>query len=218
VNTQRNPDGSFDPLRRWPWPRFPLSAVLLLASNFLPLIGVIWWEWSPFLVLALYWSENVAVGVTSALKMLWCTGGTAKERISTAGFFTVHYGLFTFIHGIFVLALGGFLGKEYYGAADAQYSPWLIGGTAVALIASHAYDFIQDFLLEGRGRKLGPGSHMWRPYPRMIVLHVTIVLGVFAALFLGASWAVIALLVVLKTILDLALQLGLREKEEKLWR
>ncbi|WP_145062317.1 DUF6498-containing protein [Adhaeretor mobilis] len=210
MNTQRNSDGRFDAIRSWPWPWFPPSAALLLVSNFLPLIGVIWWEWSPFLVLALYWAENVAVGVTTALKMLWCTGGEAKERIASAGFFAMHYGIFTLVHGIFVLALGGFVGKEYYGAAGAQYSPWLIGTTALALVASHAYDFIQEFLIEGRGRHLGPGSHMWRPYPRMLVLHVAIVLGVFLAMVVGASWPVIALLVVLKTILDLVLQLVMR--------
>lgn len=208
--TTRNADGSFDAFRQWPWPRFPPSAALLLFSNFLPLVGVILWEWSPFIILLLYWLENVAVGVTTALKIFLCQGGDMKERAGTGGFFALHYGIFTLVHGVFVFALGGFLGKQYYGGKIWENNWWLLGLTAISLVGSHAFDFIYDYLWEGRGRQLSPNQLMWRPYPRMLVLHVTIVLGVFLAMAIGGSWPVIALLVVLKTVVDVVLQLVLR--------
>src|SRR2546428_6743265 len=88
--------------------RLPPSAFVLVATNLIPLIGVLLHDWTVFQVLLLYWCENVVVGVFNVLRML-----SAQPRSSLAWaaklflipVFTFHYGMFTLVHGIFVLAL-----------------------------------------------------------------------------------------------------------------
>jgi Family of unknown function (DUF6498) len=44
------------------------SAWALVAANVLPLVGVLLWGWSAFDIVALYWVENVIIGVITSLK------------------------------------------------------------------------------------------------------------------------------------------------------
>ena len=80
----------------------------ILAVNAIPLIGVLAFGWSVFEVLFLYWFENVAIGATHAIRMEISTrtNAVAGGR-STTTFFMLHYGLFTFVHGVFVITLFG---------------------------------------------------------------------------------------------------------------
>src|SRR2546428_9687305 len=90
--------------------RWPPSAVFLLLANAAPLAGVLLHHWTVFAVVLLYWCENVIVGGFNVLRML-----VAKPQESLAWlgkaflipFFCVHYGMFTFLHGVLVFALFG---------------------------------------------------------------------------------------------------------------
>ena len=184
----------------------PPSLLLILAANVVPLLVVVFAQWSVFVILALYWIENVTVGVVTFLKMTTCRGGDQGPRkFGLAGFFAIHYGFFTLVHGIFVLALGGFAGESDYAPSDIKTNWRLFGLAAACIVATHLFSYGYDFLRHGEGREKSAGQIMWRPYPRMVVLHVTIILGAFATIALGAAWPVIAILVLLKTILDLAM-------------
>lgn len=52
---------------------FRASTVMLIASNVLPLVGVLLWGWSTFNIVVLYWLENLMVGVINILKMIVCS-------------------------------------------------------------------------------------------------------------------------------------------------
>ena len=91
------------------------------------------WGWSTFEIVALYWLENVIIGVFNALKLITCSPGEvaireAAERMEKAGdpsnfpasagcvhgiklflvpFFIIHYGGFCAGHGFFVFMLLG---------------------------------------------------------------------------------------------------------------
>jgi hypothetical protein len=90
--------------------RVPPSAYVLLATNLIPLVGIALHNWTVFQVLLLYWCENVVVGGFNVLRML---AAQPKSEVMWASklflipFFCVHYGMFTFVHGMFVLALFG---------------------------------------------------------------------------------------------------------------
>jgi hypothetical protein len=47
----------------------PAAIVALLVTNAIPLIGVIFWGWSLFAILLLYWIENGIVGAINVLKI-----------------------------------------------------------------------------------------------------------------------------------------------------
>ncbi len=88
-----------------------LDRALAVASAVVIAWGVLALGWSPFVVMMLFWFENVVIGVLNVAKIL-VTGvrlGMAGVigGIAMSAFFTVHYGLFTAVHGMFVVLLFG---------------------------------------------------------------------------------------------------------------
>ena len=59
------------------------SVLSLLLVNALPLVGVLFFGWSAFDVVILYWTENVVIGLINVLKMLTCWPAplSADERM-----------------------------------------------------------------------------------------------------------------------------------------
>ena len=84
------------------------SALALLLANAVPLLGVVFSHWTVFSVVLLYWCENVVVGAFNVLRMLCAQPRNAPlwaGKLFLIPFFMVHYGMFTFVHGIFVFTL-----------------------------------------------------------------------------------------------------------------
>src|SRR6266516_2465912 len=50
--------------------RWPPSVIPLLLVNAIPLVGVLAHHWTVFVVLLLYWCENVVVGAFNVLRMV----------------------------------------------------------------------------------------------------------------------------------------------------
>lgn len=195
----------------------PTRLLTLLAYTALPLVGVLLlgWDWRE--IVLLYWLENISLGVAMVIMMLRSAdapGGDDPAHIgelrvngrlmrgpgagrALAGFFALHYGVFTLVHGVFVLLLvaGVFL------PAMSEPSPvnwlsalavWLVGGTAQVLAARFGP------LPERRGQRL-----MLSAYPRMIVLHVSVILGIVLIASLDWPAAAAILLIALHAVVDL---------------
>jgi hypothetical protein len=198
------------------------SALVLLAANLVPLYGVLFLGWSAFSLLVLFWAENVIIGVLNALRMLLANpaeGTLWGAKLFMVPFFCVHYGAFTMGHGIFVFALFG--GKEYEGltkgfwptdaAAHAIVANGLVLPLAV-LAASHLFSFGWNYLWRGEFRSADLAKLMTQPYARIVVLHLTIILGGFVAMTLGSPLWALLLLLTLKIGIDLAAHLKERRK------
>jgi hypothetical protein len=210
--------------------QLPTSALLLVISNLLPLIGVIWWGWNAYLLVLLFWCENVVVGVFNILRMVTANGGGLGGQLSKVfliPFFTFHYGMFTFVHGIFVVAMfsGGF-GTGTSGATSslpASAGPGSLlavvteairshhlGWPLLALVLSHGFSFATNYIGSGEYRRITAPELMGRPYGRIIALHVTILIGGFLALATNSHWAAMAILVAMKIAMDLKAHLAER--------
>jgi hypothetical protein len=193
-----------------------LDRALAVASAVVIAWGVLALGWSPFVVMMLFWFENVVIGVLNVAKIL-VTGvrlGTAGVigGIAMSAFFTVHYGLFTAVHGMFVVLLfGGELGR---GAMDgglagaaaamlgyllAERDGWL---AALAIVLVHLSGLLQWL---ARTREAPPALKeiMGAPYGRIVVLHVTLIASGFLVQALKAPVAGALLLVALKLGYDL---------------
>ena len=188
----------------------PISAWVLVAANLVPLAGVLWWDWSVFALLALFWMENVVLGVLFALRMLCADPSDPAMwlgKLFLIPFFCVHYGMFTAVHGMFVFLLFGgdkaaMQNLELLEAAvraTERYDLWLPIGV---LVASHAFSFVWNYLYRGEYRRAELKRLMAKPYGRVAVLHVAIILGGFGTALLGSPLWALVLLVVLKTALD----------------
>ena len=197
--------------------RVPPSAYVLLATNLIPLVGIALHNWTVFQVLLLYWCENVVVGGFNVLRML---AAQPKSEVTWAGklflipFFCVHYGMFTFVHGMFVVALFG--GNKFGGLSGAALVSAVRGAgltlPVAALVASHGFSFFHNYLGGGEYQRVFLPQLMFRPYGRIVVLHLTVLLGGFFVMALGQPVAAIVLLVALKTAIDLGAHLRERVK------
>ena len=188
----------------------PFSAFVLLGANTVPLFGVLFFDWSVFSILFLYWFENIAVGVFNILKMLFANAeepNTQASKFFLIPFFTFHYGMFATVHGVFVLSLfgGGFTGRGFPTAATFAHAVQAAGIAPAAwgLALSHGVSFAFNYIGTGEYKSALVPALMFRPYGRVMVLHIVILGGGFLVTLFGSPLIPLALLVVLKTGLDL---------------
>jgi hypothetical protein len=194
----------------------PASALVLIGANLVPLVGVLAFGWTVFSILLLYWAENVVIGGVNVLRMAFAQPQSQlanMAKLFLIPFFVVHYGGFATVHGIFILALFGPHGaaagvRALPSAVEAQG----IGLGVLAIAASHAFSFVRNYLMSGEYRRAAPYVMMFQPYARVMILHVTILIGGFLAQALGAPTVALVLLVVLKIGVDLAAHLAERQK------
>jgi hypothetical protein len=198
-----------------PW---RLSAIALLIANSVPLVGVLAFQWTVFPILLLYWCENVVVGIYNVLRMIFAEPEQPVMWVVKAfliPFFTVHYGGFTMIHGMFVMMM--FSGAP--GAArmtPASILPAVraadVGFGIAALVLSHGISFVHNYLMGGEYRRTNPVALMMRPYGRVMVMHITIIAGGALVMALHSAVPALVVLIALKTGIDLAAHHAERRK------
>ena len=183
------------------------SVLALLAGNLFPVAGVILFGWNVFLLLVLFWMENLVVGLYTVLKMLFVSRDNASwaARVSATVFFCVHYGLFTSVHGVFVFVVFG--GDTIFAPETASIWDTLmgyqLGWGALALFASHGVSFLHNYLGSGENKHSNLSGLMQQPYGRVVILHLTIIFGGFFVMILGSPVFGLLFLVVLKTVIDI---------------
>jgi len=193
---------------------FPLIA--LLAANALPLVGVLFFGWDAFSIVLLYWSENVVVGFYNVLKMAFVKVDHPIEHIGKLfmiPFFTIHYGMFTFVHGVFVMALFGRDSRGFPSPFQVNLSPSMYLAFA-CLFISHGISFINNYFYKGERNRTNLGKLMGQPYGRIVVLHIAILFGAFLTMALGSPVGILLILVLLKTVIDVKLHLRERRKNK----
>lgn len=200
------------------------AVAALIAANAIPLIGVLVLGWSVWNILVIYWLENGIVGAFNVLKMARAEGtaagpgptflvtgqpATSMSKLGLIPFFVMHYGIFWFVHGIFVLTLPAFLSlSPGSGGPGMSLEAGPVILAALALAVSHGLSYWWNFLRGGEYQRATPTSLMFAPYRRLIALHLTIIFGAMAVMFTGAPVTAVAILVGIKTLLDLGLHLA----------
>ena len=195
------------------------AVVALIVANLVPLIGVLFFGWSVWNILIVYWLENGIVGGFNVLKMAVAAGpatppdGTRSNRPAAGNskatlipFFVIHYGIFWVVHGIFVFTLPFLFTEEPASASGVNPGAILLAGIALAL--SHGVSFWWNNLHGGEYRRVSAAQLMFAPYGRLLALHMTIILGAVAIGTTGAQSAAVAILVAIKLAIDLGLHLA----------
>lgn len=195
------------------------SVIALLASNTLPLFGVLFFDWDIAAIVVLYWSENLIIGAYNIAKMI-TVGGAAG--VAQSLFFLIHYGGFCAVHGLFIQSL---LLETPDLMADQSWpfflvfvellvdvcaqmfaiapTSWIVAFIGLAI--SHGYSFVTNFLQGGEYREATAQKLMAAPYKRIMVMHVAIIAGGFGILALGEPTILLLVLVGLKTAMDVVL-------------
>ena len=194
----------------------PLLA--LIAANVIPLFGTVFWDWNAFNIVFLYWAENLAIGFYTILKIAFLNVPDPAERRSLREFFvklclilpfTIHYGGFTAIHRLAVLA---FFEKEKAGLAMSPH----MTGALVALFLSHGVSFVRNYLIKREYASVNLLKLMITgPYSRIVVMHIAVFVGGFVTMTLGSSLGLLVVLIVLKTAIDAKLHLREHKKAQR---
>jgi hypothetical protein len=196
----------------------PWTILAVVAGNAVPLLGVLLAGWSVLTILVLYWLESAVVGVFNVAKIAAARGPAPASYsgpthpAAVAVFFSIHYGMFWVVHGVFAIMLGIGAGGGFDPSGLLLALPWLV--------AVHAYDHVVEYRGKQEHLRVSPAEQLFRPYGRVIAMHVAVLGGSFllqGAAFgsafgllgegggggrAGAGVGAIALLVVVKTAFD----------------
>lgn len=196
------------PERPEPGSKIPVSGYVLILANLVPVVGVLIFDWSAFDVVILFWAENVVIGVLNVFRMWLCATDEIVARVGLSVFFSFHYGMFTFVHGVFVFSL---FNQDRIGLAAAAGEPAAmietmlalnLGIPLLALALSHLYSFIWNYLGKGEYLTTTLTQLMKRPYGRVVVLHISIIVGGFLVMLLGSPAYALLILIAIKTTFD----------------
>lgn len=175
------------------------ALALILGGNLIPVFGVAFLGWDAAQILLLYWAENVVVGILTLPRILAAEGGRKDQDGSPAAtgcFFSVHYGVFCIGHLVFALGMA-----NDFARVDGQGGVWSRtfgdGGFWLAILAIallHLIGQVRDWWMKRAWREASPMMEMFRPYGRIVVLHITVLLGAWLMLALKApAWTVLLL-------------------------
>lgn len=192
-----------------------LHALLALAMNAVPVVGVLAYGWSVPTILVLFWLENVLITVAHCLRIAAHRRATRRaghwqhalvynrvERPTTLlAAYASMAGIFTFGHGIFVL-LFAFLVIPQQGGTGGYFDggEFLLGARILLLIG------LLDLGLDLPG--LRERSYAWidqataRRMSRVVTLHLGILFGAIAVSMSKAPVAMLMVLLGLKALVD----------------
>lgn len=175
------------------------SVAVLVAVNLWPLSQVLVGVWRPGDVLVVFWLENVVVWFWTIVRILTARGappevgatrvkGSRRGPVPTGGpngcarpgmaaFFSVHYGIFTVVHGVFTAVLAGAVG------VTTNRGPYVVA--VIVLMLSHGLSTALYWFARGERDVVSPQRAMTQPYGRIVILHVVVLASCF--LLVGRS-------------------------------
>ncbi|MEI8269854.1 MAG: DUF6498-containing protein [bacterium] len=192
-----------------------ISIIALIISNLIPLYGVIFLKWDLPSIMFLYWLENFVIGITTIVKINKAQGKIRSndlrgykinntrldKKVKQNGKkalipgFIFHYGMFTFIHFIFILTIFKLPNIPLY----------YIFTVFVSMLISHFMSYKINFIDKGEYVNASPSELFTQPYRRMMIMHLTIVIGGFFVLRFGQPIYALILMIIFKIILDIYL-------------
>ncbi|NNE57440.1 MAG: hypothetical protein HKN36_04970 [Hellea sp.] len=179
------------------------SVLLLYWVNLIPVIGVLFFDWGLAIILALYWLETVFIGVLNVPKILMCRGGVFEGGISlfgnlfNAAFFSIHFGGFSYGH---LTALNHMIGvKNIFAYFTENPLFWIAIGS---LMISHIFSFWHNFLRRKEYSRRSSSEQMFKPYGRVVVMHLIIIFGGLLLMQTGSPDLLLIVLVAIKIVID----------------
>jgi hypothetical protein len=190
-----------------------------IATNFIPVVGVLFDGWAALPLLVFFWIENVLAGVVAALKALvcaWATRARQDWRESTAAIaFVPLHALFCLVHGLFIFALFALhdlirsgieprhdMDQLVRRVRDVVVAEEGMGWSIAGLVAIQAGAFLFQWLPAKGWRGSTPRAQLREAHGRMLVLHGTLLVATVPVLALGQPVLAVLALALLKSALE----------------
>ena len=185
------------------------SYIAIAMVNLGPLLGVLLGNWTPFEVVFIYWFENFIIGLFVIARMIYKPQGGLAFAIGGAIlslFFLLHYGFFCWGQGWFIFTLLGdavpqFNNQAVFSSAIEYVFSDSLRWVGLSMLLAHLIRYIQDYMAENID---SARSEMRKPYRRLIVLHIVILVGgTFAFYMPSGAFAIMLMLIVFKIFSDM---------------
>ena len=198
-----------------------INLLFVLAINAVPLVGVKYYGWSALTVVALYWVENLLVAAFTCARIAlhraltrkrghWRTGqlGTkVNEKPSGLGLFgeyaTIAF-VFTLAHGIFVGAFILIASQNHSGDPFWVISAEQLRRGVLWMSAAMTLEFIIDAATMRSRSFAWIKAYVGQRMGRVLVMHLTIIFGMWGMMATESPFAVLYVLIAIKTLWDLA--------------
>jgi len=198
-----------------------INVFFVLAVNAVPFYGAMFLHWSVSTILVLYWIENLALiamtGTRIVLHRKWTrkrghwTGapeGTGAEAGRHPNAYLVQFAapalLFTLAHGLFVIAIAAGMTHNHPNDPVWRFSLEQFRQGALSMCALIVVQLLIDL------GSLRHRSFTWlKNYvdgrmARVYILHLALIFGMIGIVFTHSPLGLLAALMLLKTIVDLA--------------
>jgi hypothetical protein len=180
------------------------SSIALIAANLVPIAGVLLMHWNLSDVMVLYWAETAVIGFWSVAKL------AVVEKLGalfTGPFFIGGFGAFMSMHFLFIY----YFFVRGLDAAGPEPSVWgalldLFGPlwpALVSLFVSHGISFFTNFLGRQEYSDADRKRLLSEPYNRIFIMHLTVIVGGWVTMLLGAPQPALLVLIALKIAADL---------------
>jgi hypothetical protein len=178
--------------------RFP-TALPVIVANSVPIVGVLALGWDLRSIMFVYWLETAVVVFYSVLKVV-AVGGPIKLLWMPAHLAV--FGVFMRFHLMMILALepssgGGLFPPDTI--RELFYRTWAAG---VGLMVSHGISFVVNFLGNGEYRRTTVNAQITAPWKRVLVMHLTTLVGAWSVMLFDAPVGALVMLAVLKIVVD----------------
>jgi len=176
-----------------------LSVVFLILMNLIPIGGVLFFDWSVYEVLFLFWAESLIIGGFNVARF-WTLYKRRNDgmMLIMIPFFCMHYGTFLLVHLTFLIA--------FFSPEDPADKVSSLGYLlpVLGLIASHAYSYSVNFIRAGEYRDASWKELMVAPYQRIFAMQATLLVGGGLVMFLGEQVIALIILVAIKIAIDIS--------------
>jgi hypothetical protein len=134
------------------------------------------------------------------------TGAMTALKFFMIPFFALHYGAFCYGH---LMAVTGFFGASARGNGLVnsleyfwQVDYWI---AVMAIVASHMYSYFANFVRGGEYRNTNLFLLMQRPYGRIVIMHIAIIIGAGFVAWLDSPLPILMILILGKICIDVRL-------------
>ena len=194
-----------------------MSSISAICINLFIIWGVLFRDWNVFNIMLLFWAENVINGVFNVIRMITAKNG-GWFKLFVVPFFCIHYGMFCFVHGVFVFAIfGANWNSAVSGPGEKLVNSYLdgsfwhnifqissgIGWTLILFAVNNLISLVKDYFRNGEYRTANLMLLMNGSYGRIIQLHIALLAGGFLTIITGSTKITIVILIIAKLLMDL---------------
>lgn len=185
-----------------------ISEKVLIVANFLPILGVLFWDWSLFNIMFLYWLESAIIGFYSILKIIKTDGirsifSVFNFLLLFIPFMAIH---FLIIFGIltYPIFIGVSIKSFLAGNPELIHSFSIVLPALIVIVISHGISYYLNFIKKKEYLHIKRIENVGREFiNRLMVMQFVLLFGILLIIIFKTSNLLIIPLIVLKIGVDL---------------